>query len=1364
MKRFFIFFFLFQTITFIAQNNISIGFIENKGQIIDQNQKENKEVKYLLNTPGLNVQIRKKGFSYDIYETKKVPLTKKDKEFYGINRDSNTESNNFPEHSLKYNFHRIDVDFVNANQDTKIIAEEKSTDYDNYYNVIHVPEGITNVHKYQKITYQNIYNNIDIAFFIPKDSTKVVEYNFIVRPGGKISDIKLKFKGAKTNLIDNKIRMKVKFGEMEEIIPLSWIENENEKEEIKISYKEVSKNTYSFYSNTDITNRTIVIDPTPIRLWGTYYGGEKDEYLLSLENDLQGNSYICGSTSSKDYIASSGSHQGTFGSINYYSPNLYITDGFISKFDEDGNKLWSTFYGGEHNDFIKDISISSNGLIAFCGNTWSSNNISTINSFKNFKSGSYEEMFFGILNSNGIRNWATYFGDNSGRSWANAVSFDQNNNLFIAGTTSCINYIATSNSFKSTPPTSSYDFDGFITLFNISGNQIWGTYYGGDFGDFIEDLIIDNNGNAIALGYTNSPNGISSINTYQSNLNNNINITPPKNDGFLTSFNLIGNRNWGTYFGTENDDKLFRLKCFNNFLYLIGETNNTNFATPNAFEYTNSSFFNSMSFIAKFDFINQQKIWASYSTPKITDLDISINEEIYLVGESNYLTSNIATPNAFLTTNGGFVSYIRKINNDCNIQWGTYLGLTGFVQNPFIKYNQNESTFIVSGTCSTYSGYDYGLSTINSQQEISNGNYETYLNKFFDCQSSSLATSNSPICINSTIQLTASGGTNYLWSGPNGFTSTEQNPTIPNATALYSGQYSCEITGSGGCDDTVTVNLVVGDNLAPIPDMQNLPNINGDCNTVISIFPTATDNCSGSITATTSDPLSYSTSGNHIITWIYDDGNGNTASQTQNIIISSVADPTMNSPQEFCIQENATLNDIAITGQNITWYDAQTNGNILPNSTVLVDGATYYATQTINGCESDRVLVSINILNTPAPTTTQNTQSFCSTENATLNSISINGSSILWYDSINSTIPFANSTLLTDGTTYYASQTLNNCESINRLAITIQLINTLNASNYSEIICDEQNNSIENVDLSIYESNLLNSTGNIYTYYNSLNGAENQLSSDLINNYSNYDLALGVNTFYIRIESPNTCYQIVELTLTLVEKPKANITNTMPICEGSSITISAENGYDSYLWSTGETTNSISVSQPGNYNVVINQNHSSVTCSSTYTFNVVNSNIAIINSIQSEDWTENENYIQINVSGNGDYEYSINGIDFQESNIFGNLPNGEYTIYVRDKNGCGIVSEDIYLLMYPKFFTPNGDGFNDTWKIKFSKKEPNMKIKIFDRYGKLLKQLSSLSEGWDGTYLGAPLPSNDYWFVVIRENGKEYKGHFSLKR
>jgi gliding motility-associated-like protein len=84
--------------------------------------------------------------------------------------------------------------------------------------------------------------------------------------------------------------------------------------------------------------------------------------------------------------------------------------------------------------------------------------------------------------------------------------------------------------------------------------------------------------------------------------------------------------------------------------------------------------------------------------------------------------------------------------------------------------------------------------------------------------------------------------------------------------------------------------------------------------------------------------------------------------------------------------------------------------------------------------------------------------------------------------------------------------------------------------------------------------------------------------------------------------------------------------------------------------------------------------------------------------------------------------------------------------------------------MYPKYFTPNGDSLNDYWRIKFSENEPNLMVTIFDRYGKLMTQFDSINIGWDGTYQGNQMPSTDYWFVVKRENGKEFRGHFTLKR
>ena len=159
------------------------------------------------------------------------------------------------------------------------------------------------------------------------------------------------------------------------------------------------------------------------------------------------------------------------------------------------------------------------------------------------------------------------------------------------------------------------------------------------------------------------------------------------------------------------------------------------------------------------------------------------------------------------------------------------------------------------------------------------------------------------------------------------------------------------------------------------------------------------------------------------------------------------------------------------------------------------------------------------------------------------------------------------------------------------------------------------------------------------------------------------------------------------------------------------------------------------------------------------------SNVAKITNIETQDWTDNENIITVNTSSNsyGNYEFSIDGINYQDSNIFSGLISGAYTVYVRDKNECGIAKDEIFLLMYPKFFTPNGDGYNDTWAIKYSHIEPNLKVDIFDRYGKLLKRLTN-KNSWDGKCNGHELPSTDYWFVVTRENGKEYRGHFNMKR
>ncbi|NDP28159.1 MAG: T9SS type B sorting domain-containing protein [Flavobacterium sp.] len=613
--------------------------------------------------------------------------------------------------------------------------------------------------------------------------------------------------------------------------------------------------------------------------------------------------------------------------------------------------------------------------------------------------------------------------------------------------------------------------------------------------------------------------------------------------------------------------------------------------------------------------------------------------------------------------------------------------------------------------------------------------------------------------VNPTIQDIVVSGYNIKW-----FDSQVNGNELPSSTILNEGATYFAMNTAGSCEgprSSVTITLkILSAPAATSP--QILCNIQ---NPTLSILNITGDNIKWYRSVTDVNFISNTTPlVNGITYYASQTKNGCESSRTPILItIQNSTKPIVTSPQTFCIQQNATLNNITITGQNIKWYDALTNGNILINSTLLQNGITYYASQTINGCESERTMVLINIQNTPIPSA-NNSQSFCSTQNATLNDIAITGTSIKWYSATTNGILLPNSTSLQNGMTYFASQTINGCESTNRTPVTISLINTLNATNYAETICDDQNNGYEIVNLSSFNSNLIGSTTETFGYYTLRNAAENQISANQITNYSNYNLTIGEHTFYVRIDSPNSCHQIVELQLTLVSKPIITIPDIVPICENNSIIIDAGSGSDAYLWSNGASTSSITVINPGNFSVTVTNYYGGVSCSSTKVFTVKKSDKPSISLIETKDWTDNDNIISVYLTNSGDFEYSIDGINYQDSNQFSNVPSGEYTVSVRDKNGCGKVDDEVYLLMFPKFFTPNGDGYNDTWKIKFADAEEGLTIKIFDRYGKLIKMLTDVTDGWNGTFNGAELPASDYWFVVTRANGLEYKGHFSLKR
>jgi gliding motility-associated-like protein len=198
-----------------------------------------------------------------------------------------------------------------------------------------------------------------------------------------------------------------------------------------------------------------------------------------------------------------------------------------------------------------------------------------------------------------------------------------------------------------------------------------------------------------------------------------------------------------------------------------------------------------------------------------------------------------------------------------------------------------------------------------------------------------------------------------------------------------------------------------------------------------------------------------------------------------------------------------------------------------------------------------------------------------------------------------------------------------------------------------------------------------------------------------------------------------------------------------------------------YLWSpSGETSQTIDTSNIGDYTVTISS-PTIASCASQKTFNVIEHPKAIINEI-----IINENSIKIELSNPNDYyEFSIDGELFQKSNQFSYIPSGNHTAFVRENNECNLVTKDFTIFTITKYFTPNNDGINDTWLIPEMKNYPGSNVKIFDRYGKLLKELNAGTIGWNGQFNGVNLTADDYWYVLkLDANKPEIRGHFTLKR
>ncbi len=329
------------------------------------------------------------------------------------------------------------------------------------------------------------------------------------------------------------------------------------------------------------------------------------------------------------------------------------------------------------------------------------------------------------------------------------------------------------------------------------------------------------------------------------------------------------------------------------------------------------------------------------------------------------------------------------------------------------------------------------------------------------------------------------------------------------------------------------------------------------------------------------------------------------------------------------------------------------------------------------------------------------------------------------------------------------------------------------AQNLAE--CDNDNDGVAAFNLDLNTADILgtqNSNNYLVRYFASAADANDNIRP-LNSPYNN--TTLNQQDIYARVHHKNhpECYALTTFTITALETPAVQPEEEAIVCLSTKDYIPLNAGVQgtgyTYLWSpSNETSQTIWVNEPGIYTVTITNANN---CSSTKTITVKASDIAIIDDVEIRDLRDNSTvtiYASAPANTVSTYLYSIDAPNgpWQESNLFENVAPGIHTVYVYNTDECGVAEQQISVLLIPKFFTPNGDGINDSWRViginPFFYQQS--KIRVFDRFGKLLADIDPTGTGWDGTFDGTKLPATDYWYVVELDNGRIVKGHFSLLR
>ncbi|MEP7234367.1 MAG: hypothetical protein ABI778_03635 [Ignavibacteriota bacterium] len=1162
--------------TLNSKNRFSIssqGFIPNRGQFADQAGRLMPEVKYFFDSKGMKCYLTLTGINFVF---NKILVGKDSTSELYVRRHLGNRDTLLLE--------RLDLKFVGANKNPRIEAQNPSEGYANYY-LAHCK--LTGIHGYRKVIYHSLYPKIDFVIYSVDGGTK---YDFIVHPGGDPKAIRMEFAGADSAKCfpGGELKVYTPLGILEEDAPYTYQQFESE---IAVTSKFVlSGNSLSFEIGKYRRDHDLVIDPTQ-RVWGTYFGGSLTDIGQSPVVDKSNNIYFCGVTLSTSLIATAGAYQTARSGLlhdcclakfsssgqllwaTYYggtadefcggmaidsigAPILYgttfsssgiatsgadrttlsgLSDNFIAKFDGAGAIQWATYFGGDNGEAVggnRSIACDRGGHIYITGSTFSHTGLTTPGAYDTILIGTSVDCFIAKFQSSGNLQWASlYGGPAADAGWA--IATDAPGNVYFGGNTSSTTSVATFSGFQ--PAYGGGQSDGFIVKFNSVGAFNWGSYCGGTAADNLSGLCIDAAGNIYGCGYTMSTTGIATPGAYQSVSGSAAN---GNNDAFIFKLNILGKRQWATYFGGVDADEAEDITVNSDKLIVVGETESrTAIATADAYQTTLTAFtppppfppvYHSGAFLAKFDFAGG-RIWSSYYGGEFTDYGygcaIDRDNNLILVGETQSTTA-IASAGAFQTIGGGIPTNLNNLDayvvKLCDMNLPVLSGrsdticvdgtdtLTLNQSFPHIDWYDGQThltaltdstTYILKGLQSPgkHSVYVFVSSGTNCDA------YSDTINYYVDTVMIVDAGKDTAVCpgVSVTFSSTVRAGIKpfkYLWSPAGGL----NDPTKPNpiASPVSTTTYYLTVTDKVGCTGSDSVRFTV--NTPPQLNPKTEDTICAGASIVI-----------GEAASGAKPPYTYS--------WLPRLG----------LSVDNIATPVA-SPK------------------------------VTTTYTVVVTDA--------NGCQTQKK-VTVTVIALPIPLIS-GPDALCVNSTGFYRNIGIGKGTYTWMLSGGGTLttllhPDSVSILWTGSGTWDLTLTVTNaegCSADTTFAITV-------GTTLSPAIMPSGNVSFCTGDSIVLQAS---------------KGYQNYLWSD--GSTADSLVIKKAGSYSVTVTSNGGCTGTSPATV-ITENPSPIFTVTADgptrLCSGGSVNLSATPGFDTYQWSSGETTASISVTTAGSYSVVV---------------------------------------------------------------------------------------------------------------------------------------------------------------------------------